>query len=79
MAAAWMDAIPWIDFAVNGEADLAFPALLRSLCRGGNPLAVPGESGGAPAPWSRDRHPFQLKSWNFPSLTPASTSIARRT
>src|SRR5205085_9603541 len=45
MGAAWMEAVPWIDFAVNGEADYAFPALLRALCHGGDPLAVPGVIG----------------------------------
>ncbi|MGH9641936.1 MAG: RiPP maturation radical SAM C-methyltransferase, partial [Terriglobales bacterium] len=35
----------WIDIAINGEADHAFPAVLRSLCHGGDPLAVSGAVG----------------------------------
>jgi ribosomal peptide maturation radical SAM protein 1 len=45
MGPAWMEAVPCIDFAINGEADYAFPALLRALCHGGDPLAIPGVIG----------------------------------
>jgi ribosomal peptide maturation radical SAM protein 1 len=45
MGAAWMDAIPWIDFGVNGEADVAFPELLAALAEGRDPLAIPGVLG----------------------------------
>lgn len=45
MGPAWMRAVPWIDLAVSGEADRAFPALLRRLCDGGDPLEVPGVLG----------------------------------
>ena len=31
-----------VDFAVSGEADASFPALLRALATGGDPAAVPG-------------------------------------
>ena len=42
MGEAWMEAIPWIDVGVNGEADLAFPELLAALADG-RPLAgIPG-------------------------------------
>ena len=35
-------ACPWIDYAINGEADEAFPAFLAALAEEGMPLRVPG-------------------------------------
>ena len=34
--------VDFVDFAVSGEADASFPALLRALATGGDPAAVPG-------------------------------------
>lgn len=42
MGAAWMRAAPFIDLAISGEADLAFPRLLAALAEGGDPLRTPG-------------------------------------
>ncbi len=42
MGVAWMRAVPWIDVAVSGEADHAFPALLERLCQGEDIIGVPG-------------------------------------
>ncbi len=52
-----------VDFAVSGEADASFPALLRALATGGDPAAVPGVIGRAtvtapePPPGSLDDLP----------------------
>ena len=45
MGPAWMQAIPWIDLAVSGEADRAFADVLMELASGGDALAVPGALG----------------------------------
>lgn len=45
MGPAWMQAIPWIDLAVSGEADRAFADVLMALASGGDTLAVPGVLG----------------------------------
>ncbi len=45
MGPAWMQAIPWIDLAVSGEADRAFADVLRVLSDGGDALVVPGVLG----------------------------------
>jgi ribosomal peptide maturation radical SAM protein 1 len=42
MAEALMRSVQWIDLAVSGEGDRAFPALLLHLCQGLDPLEVPG-------------------------------------
>ena len=42
MGPAWMQASPFIDFAVSGEADRAFAALLKVLAEGGDPSTIPG-------------------------------------
>jgi ribosomal peptide maturation radical SAM protein 1 len=42
MGPAWMRAAPFIDLAVRGEADRAFPALLTALAEGRDPLSAPG-------------------------------------
>jgi hypothetical protein len=78
MAAAWMDAMPWIDFAVNGEADLAFPALLWSLCRGGNPLAVPGVIGRRAGAVVAGPPPVPVQKLELPVPDYGENSIARR-
>ncbi|MER8401217.1 RiPP maturation radical SAM C-methyltransferase [Mesorhizobium sp. M0306] len=45
MGLAWLEAIHWIDFAIAGEADEAFPRFLAALADGGDPLSVPGVLG----------------------------------
>ena len=45
MGRAWLDAIPWIDFAVTGEADRAFAQFLIACAEGADPLSVPGVLG----------------------------------
>ncbi len=45
MGRAWLDAIPWIDFAITGEADRAFAQFLIACADGADPLAVPGVLG----------------------------------
>jgi ribosomal peptide maturation radical SAM protein 1 len=35
-------ACPWIDYAISGEADEAFPAFLGAVAQGHSPLRVPG-------------------------------------
>ena len=42
MGLAWMQAVPQIDFAISGEADRSFPALLNRLASGSDPTDVPG-------------------------------------
>lgn len=42
MGVEWLRSVPAIDYAVNGEADLAFSQLLAVLADGGDPLEVPG-------------------------------------
>ena len=42
MGREWMRTMPMVDYAVTGEGDLAFPALLVALADGTDPLAVPG-------------------------------------
>lgn len=42
MGLAWMQAAPYIDLAVSGEADRAFARLLTILSEGGDPLDTPG-------------------------------------
>jgi ribosomal peptide maturation radical SAM protein 1 len=42
MGRAWMEAMPFVDLAVRGEADLAFPQLLDVIAAGGDPAGVPG-------------------------------------
>jgi ribosomal peptide maturation radical SAM protein 1 len=45
MGAEWVRSMPFIDYAVQGEADESFPALLDALGRGDDPLTVPGVLG----------------------------------
>jgi ribosomal peptide maturation radical SAM protein 1 len=42
MGREWVRTMPWIDYAVTGEGDVAFPALLAALADGADPLTVPG-------------------------------------
>ena len=42
MGPAWCAGIDCVDFTVVGEADASFPALLRALATGADPLALPG-------------------------------------
>lgn len=42
MGLEWVRAISVIDYAVTGEGDVAFPALLTALADGGDPLQIPG-------------------------------------
>jgi ribosomal peptide maturation radical SAM protein 1 len=42
MGREWVRALPFIDYAVDGEADDALPDLLSALSNGGSPADVPG-------------------------------------
>jgi ribosomal peptide maturation radical SAM protein 1 len=42
MGAEQIRAFPFVDYVISGEADDAFPALLRHLSRGERPLHLPG-------------------------------------
>jgi len=42
MGAEWVRSIACVDYAIIGEADESFPALLDALAADGDPLAVPG-------------------------------------
>ncbi|HEV2343858.1 MAG TPA: RiPP maturation radical SAM C-methyltransferase [Actinocrinis sp.] len=42
MGTEYVRRVPWIDYAVAGEADASFPQLLAALARGGDPSLVPG-------------------------------------
>lgn len=42
MGREWVRALPFIDYAVDGEADEALPDLLSTLSKGGSPAEVPG-------------------------------------
>jgi ribosomal peptide maturation radical SAM protein 1 len=42
MGRAWMEGVDWIDHAVTGEGDLAFPALLAAIDEGSDATAVSG-------------------------------------
>jgi ribosomal peptide maturation radical SAM protein 1 len=42
MGAEYVRALPWLDFAVIGEGDDVFPALLDRLAAGEDPVAMPG-------------------------------------
>lgn len=42
MGLEYVRALPWIDYAVVGEGDRAFPALLSRLATGGDPAELPG-------------------------------------
>jgi radical SAM superfamily enzyme YgiQ (UPF0313 family) len=77
MAAAWLEAVPWIDLAVSGEADHAFPALLCTLCAGGDPLAIPGVVGRRDGAVACGPSGMPLDDLDEPPiLTTASTSSA---
>ncbi len=45
MGAEWTRALPFVDLAVDGEADLAFSQVLQALADGDDPLRVPGVMG----------------------------------
>lgn len=45
MGREWIRTMEVIDYAVTGEGDIAFPALLTALADGTDPLAVPGVLG----------------------------------
>ena len=42
MGREWVRTMPMVDYAVTGEGDVAFPALLAALADGADPLKVPG-------------------------------------
>jgi ribosomal peptide maturation radical SAM protein 1 len=42
MGGAWLEALPFIDYAVVGEGDLTFPKLLKALDQGTDPLDIRG-------------------------------------
>ncbi len=42
MGAEYVRRVPWIDYAICGEGDAAFPELLATLARGGDPSGQPG-------------------------------------
>lgn len=42
MGLEYVRALPWIDYAVIGEGDRAFPDLLARLAAGGDPAGLPG-------------------------------------
>jgi ribosomal peptide maturation radical SAM protein 1 len=51
MGTELVQACPWIDYAIDGEADEAFPAFLAAVAEKRTPLLVPGVfSRGKPAP-----------------------------
>lgn len=42
MGVEWMRSMPFIDYAIRGEADASFPALLDAIAAGTDPGEVPG-------------------------------------
>ena len=77
MGAALVRAVPWIDYAVEGEADLTLPSLLVALQEGTDASAIPGVLcrrdgrvvGAAPAP------PFEaMDELPVPTYTTSTSS-----
>src|SRR5262245_11680805 len=58
MGREWVRALPFIDYAVNGEADEALPDLLTALSSGGSPAEVPGVISRIVEPGPAMRRPF---------------------
>jgi ribosomal peptide maturation radical SAM protein 1 len=64
MGVEYVRAFPWIDFAVLGEGDIAFPELVSRLSEERDPSGIPGVSHRVNGKAVRVDQPFQVRDMN---------------
>jgi ribosomal peptide maturation radical SAM protein 1 len=61
MGPEYVRAFPWIDYAVSGEGDAVFPALVARIARDEDPIGLPGVTG-------RDQHGMVVSGGEAPAV-----------
>ena len=64
MGVEYVRALPWIDYAVLGEGDVAFPELVSRLSDGHDPSGIPGVSHRVKGTTVRADEPSQVRDMN---------------